>query len=162
MIVKRTGNTLTVDLASEDETARLGRGIALLLEPGLVIGLVGPLGAGKTRLARAIAEAQGVDPATISSPTYVLIHEYEGHLPVYHFDAYRLQSPQAFEDLGVADYWGGDGVCLVEWADRVRGLLPDDCWMITLEPTGPMARVVRIELPASADLVADRLVEALA
>ena len=108
-----------------------------VVEPGVVIGLVGPLGAGKTRLVRAIAEALGVDPAAISSPTFVLIHEYEGRLPIYHFDAYRLENPRAFEDLGVAEYWGRDGVCLVEWADRVRGLLPDDCWMITLEPTGP-------------------------
>jgi tRNA threonylcarbamoyladenosine biosynthesis protein TsaE len=108
-----------------------------------------------------VAEALGVDPAAISSPTFVLIHEYEGHLPIYHFDAYRLQSPQAFEDLGVAEYWGGDGVCLVEWADRVRGLLPEDCWMISLEPTGPMSRAVRIELPKSATLVADRLAEKL-
>jgi tRNA threonylcarbamoyladenosine biosynthesis protein TsaE len=161
MHVKRTGNTLTVALDSEDETARLGRAIALLVEPGVVIGLVGPLGAGKTRLTRAVAEALGVDPAAISSPTFVLIHEYEGHLPIYHFDAYRLQSPQAFEDLGVAEYWGGDGVCLVEWADRVRGLLPEDCWMISLEPTGPMSRAVRIELPKSATLVADRLAEKL-
>jgi tRNA threonylcarbamoyladenosine biosynthesis protein TsaE len=161
MQVKRTGNTLTVDLDSEEETERLGRVIALLVEPGVVIGLVGPLGAGKTRLARAVSEALGVEPAAISSPTFVLIHEYEGRLPIYHFDAYRLLSPQAFEDLGVSEYWGGDGVCLVEWADRVRGLLPEDCWMISLEPTGPMARAVRIELPTSAAPVADRLAEKL-
>jgi tRNA threonylcarbamoyladenosine biosynthesis protein TsaE len=161
MNVKRTGNTLIVDLDSEDETARLGRIIAGVIAPGVVIGLVGPLGAGKTRLVRAVAEALEVDPAAISSPTFVLIHEYEGRLPIYHFDAYRLQNPQAFEDLGVADYWSSDGVCLVEWADRVRGLLPDDCWMITLEPTGLTTRAVRIELPTSAAGVADRLAEKL-
>ena len=135
--------------------------IAELVEPGVVIGLVGTLGAGKTRLVRAIAEALGVDPAAISSPTFVLIHEYDGRLPIYHFDAYRLENPQAFEDLGVADYWGGDGVCLVEWADRVRGLLPDDCWLITIELTGPMSRTVRIEIPASAAVIIERLAERL-
>jgi tRNA threonylcarbamoyladenosine biosynthesis protein TsaE len=161
MNVQRTGNTLTVILDSESETARLGRALAELVEPGIVVGLVGPLGAGKTRLARAISEALDVDPAAIASPTFVLIHEYDGRLPVYHFDAYRLASSQAFEDLGVADYWDGAGICLVEWADRVRGLLPDDCWMITLEATGPRARVARIEFPPSAAHVIERLVEAL-
>jgi tRNA threonylcarbamoyladenosine biosynthesis protein TsaE len=159
MRVKQSGNIVTVAVDSEDETARLGRAIAARVAPGVVIGLIGPLGAGKTRLARAIAEAQGVDPAAISSPTFVLIHEYEGRLPIYHFDAYRLPDAQAFEDLGVADYWGGDGVCLIEWADRVLGALPDDCWMITVEPTGPDARLVRIELPCGA--VAHQLAEEL-
>jgi tRNA threonylcarbamoyladenosine biosynthesis protein TsaE len=161
MDVKRTGNSLTFHLDSENETARLGRIIAELVEPGVVIGLIGGLGAGKTRLVRAIAEALGVDPAAISSPTFVLIHEYEGRLPIYHFDSYRLENPQAFEDLGVADYWGGDGVCLVEWADRVRGLLPEDYWLITLEQTGPMSRTVRIEIPASGALFIERLIERL-
>jgi tRNA threonylcarbamoyladenosine biosynthesis protein TsaE len=160
MVVNKTGHTLAIEVESEEETARLGRALAQVVYAGVVIGLVGPLGAGKTRLARAISEALEVDPAAISSPTFVLIHEYEGRLPVYHFDAYRLLSSRAFEDLGVADYWGGAGVCLVEWADRVRGMLPDDCWMITLEPTGPTARVVRIELPSAAQAV-DRLAEAL-
>ena len=153
---------LTIRVESEAETARLGCAIAALAKPGLVLGLVGPLGAGKTRLARAIAEALGVDPAAISSPTFVLIHEYEGRLPVYHFDTYRLESSQAFESLGVTDYWGGDGVCLVEWADRVRALLPDDCWIIMLEPAGPSARVVRIELPGSDATLVDRLAQELA
>jgi tRNA threonylcarbamoyladenosine biosynthesis protein TsaE len=161
MILQRTGNTLKVDLESEDETVRLGRALAELVEPGIVIGLVGPLGAGKTRLVRAIAEAQGVDPVAISSPTFVLIHEYEGRLPIYHFDAYRLQTPQAFEDLGVTDYWGGAGVCLVEWADRVRGLLPDDCWMIRLEPLGPTTRAAWIEFPSSIASITDQLAEKL-
>jgi tRNA threonylcarbamoyladenosine biosynthesis protein TsaE len=161
MNVTRAGNALAVEVDSEDETAQLGGVIAELVEPGSVIGLVGTLGAGKTRLVRAIAEALGVDPAAISSPTFVLIHEYDGRLPIYHFDAYRLESLQAFEDLGVADYWGGDGVCLVEWADRVRGVLPDDCWIITLELTGPVSRTVRIEVPALAAVIIERLAERL-
>jgi tRNA threonylcarbamoyladenosine biosynthesis protein TsaE len=152
---------VAIELASEEETARLGRAIAELVEPGTVIGLVGPLGAGKTRLVRAIAEALGVDPVAISSPTFVLIQEYDGCLPVYHFDTYRLPSPEAFEDLGAADYWN-DGVSLVEWADRVPGLLPERRWTIALEPTGPTARRARIELPPSRPDLADRLAVRLA
>jgi len=157
MHVTRSTDGLLIDLESEDDTTRLGRGIALLVEPGVVIGLVGPLGAGKTRLVRAIAEALEVDPGAIASPTFVLIHEYEGRIPIYHFDAYRLKTPAAFEDLGVAEYWSLGGLCLIEWADRVRGLLPPDCWMITLEPTGPTSRSARCELPRSARGLIDRL-----
>src|SRR6516165_5992323 len=93
MKVKASDGDLAIELGSEDETALLGRAIADVVEPGVVIGLVGPLGAGKTRLVRAIAEALGVDPDAISSPTFVLIQEYDGRLPVYHFDTYRLMSP---------------------------------------------------------------------
>ena len=124
MLVTKTSHALTIAIESEEETRHTGLACGnRLSRRGYWSG--GSLGAGKTRLARAIAEALGVDPGAISSPTFVLIHEYEGRLPVYHFDAYRLQSPRAFEDLGVGDYWDGAGVCLVEWADRVRELLPD-------------------------------------
>ena len=162
MRVARSRDGLDVQLASEEDTARLGRALADLVQPGMVIGLVGPLGAGKTRLVRAIAEALGVDPEAISSPTFVLIQEYDGRLPIYHFDAYRLPTHEAFEDLGVADYWDSGGVSLVEWADRVRELLPDDCWTISLCPTGPSARSVRIDLPPRHYHLADRLAEHLA
>lgn len=141
-----------VDLASEAETERLGRAIAESVPPGTVIGLVGGLGAGKTRLVRAIAEALGVDPAAISSPTFVLIHEYDGRMPVYHFDVYRLKSPAEFEDLGLAEYWDGGGLCLVEWADRVRELLPEDAWTVAIEQVpeiGPSARRVWIDPPTA-------------
>jgi tRNA threonylcarbamoyladenosine biosynthesis protein TsaE len=157
MNVAKLANGLSIDLASESDTEVLGSALADVVEPGVVIGLIGPLGAGKTRLVRAIAEALGVDPGAISSPTFVLIHEYHGRLPVYHFDAYRLPNAEAFEELGVADYWNGSGVCLVEWADRVAQLLPENCWMITLEPAGASERTARLELPLAASALVDAL-----
>src|SRR6516162_1329803 len=118
MRVERTDETgLTIEIASEADTERFGRALAEVVRPGQVIGLVGTLGAGKTRLVRALAEALGVDPRAISSPTFVLIHEYEGRIPVVHCDVYRLGSPDEFDALGVADYWSERGVFLVEWAD---------------------------------------------
>ena len=87
----------------------------------------------------------------------MLIHEYEGSIPVFHFDAYRLESPQAFEDLGVADYWSAGGICLVEWADRVLGLLPRDTWLVRIDPVDPTRRRVVIELPEPALAVTDEL-----
>lgn len=158
MIVARPdAGIIEVSLDSEEETARLGQAIAEVIEVGTVIGLIGPLGAGKTRLTRALAEALGVDAGAISSPTFVLIQEYEGRVPVHHFDTYRLTSPSAFEDLGVAEYWNA-GVSIVEWADRVAEWLPPDRWTITIEPTGPTSRRARIELPPG---TADRLAEAI-
>ena len=147
MIVETTEDGLRVTLHSEEETERLGRAIAGIAEPGMVIGLIGTLGAGKTRLVRAIAENLGVDPTAISSPTFVLIHEYEGTMPIFHFDVYRLGSPGEFEDLGAADYWQAGGLCLVEWADRVRELMPPTAWFITIDLLDATARQARIRVP---------------
>src|SRR5881227_3833247 len=146
MHVERTGETtLTIEVASEGDTERLGRGLAELARPGLVLGLVGTLGAGKTRLVRALAEALEVDPRAIASPTFVLIHEYEGRMPLYHFDAYRLDGPDDFDALGASDYWSeGDGLCLVEWADLVADRLPRASWWARIESTGPTGRRVLV------------------
>jgi tRNA threonylcarbamoyladenosine biosynthesis protein TsaE len=141
---------LTVRVASEAETERLGRAISARVHPGLVIGLIGPLGAGKTRLVRAIAEALGTPPEAIGSPTFVLIHEYAGRLPIYHFDTYRLRNPDEFEAIGASEYFDGDGVCLVEWADRVADLLPKGAWIIRIEPDGEGRRFTMTMDPGSA------------
>ncbi len=147
-------NIMRIDLDSEEETDLLGRALAGTILPDTVIGLVGPLGAGKTRFARSIATALGVESEAISSPTYVLIHEYEGRLPVFHFDAYRLGGPAPFEALGVADYWEAGGVCLVEWANLVAEVLPESTWYVTIEPISETSRRVTITGPDPEILVA--------
>lgn len=148
--------------ASEAETARLGAVFADSLQPGSVVTLVGTLGAGKTRLVRAVAEAAGVDRRAIGSPTFVLVHEYAGRWPIYHFDAYRLPGVQEFVDLGALEYFASDGICFVEWADRIAEALPDDHVRIEITPTGEASRefVFVAHGPKSAAIVAhvaDRL-----
>src|SRR6266403_4305588 len=100
-------------------TEALGRRLGGVLFGGAVVALIGPLGAGKTHLVKAIAEGLGIaNPAVVNSPTFVLIQEYEARLPIYHFDAYRLRAEAEFADLGAHEYLQGSGVCLIEWADR--------------------------------------------
>jgi tRNA threonylcarbamoyladenosine biosynthesis protein TsaE len=130
------------DLAA---TVAFGHRLAELLFPGAVVALIGPLGAGKTRLVRAIAEGVGSDGRRVSSPTFALVHEYPGRMPIYHFDTYRLPDEAAFVDLGVDEYFAGDGVCLIEWADRVENMLPAEHLRITITPTGETSRRFEIE-----------------
>jgi tRNA threonylcarbamoyladenosine biosynthesis protein TsaE len=149
---------LSVEVAAPEETAALGRRLGELLFPGAIVALVGQLGAGKTFLVRAIAEGLGVpDSRIISSPTFVLIQEYQGRLPIYHFDTYRLKTPAEFADLGVHEYFQSQGVCLIEWADRVPGILTTARLTIALEPTGETAR--RIVLTASGTRYEEVLIE---
>ena len=119
--------TCSIPIADLAATEAFGRQLGALLFPGAVVALVGPLGAGKTHLVRAIAEGLGVrNPAAVNSPTFVLIQEYAARLPIYHFDAYRLSGPREFAELGASEYFDGDGVCLVEWADRVEAAIPTE------------------------------------
>ena len=134
------------DLPSLAATELFGRRLGALLFPGAVVALIGPLGAGKTHLARAFAEGLGiVDSRVVTSPTFVLIQEYMGRLPIYHFDAYRLKSEADFDDLGTQEYYESGGVCLIEWADRVPSSLPPEHLRITLEPTGLTSRRALLE-----------------
>lgn len=129
------------DAADEAATAELGRRLAKVLFPGAVVALIGQLGAGKTCLVRAIAEGLDIaDSRAVSSPTFVLIQEYSARLPIYHFDAYRLQNEAEFFDLGAHEYFQGQGVCLVEWADRVLGCMPAEYLQIRIGVTGTASR----------------------
>jgi tRNA threonylcarbamoyladenosine biosynthesis protein TsaE len=138
--------SITLALPDLAATTALGRRLGQLLFPGAIVALVGPLGAGKTHLVRAVAEGLGIaNSRVVSSPTFVLIQEYAARLPVYHFDAYRLRSAAEFLDLGANEYFEADGVCLVEWADRVVGVLPPEHLRITLAVTGETARQAILE-----------------
>src|SRR5580692_6646938 len=138
--------TRTIHLPDLAATQEFGRRLGRLLFPGAVIALVGPLGAGKTHLTRAVAEGLDVpDSRLVTSPTFVLIQEYPGRLPIYHFDAYRLSGAAPFADLGVHEYLEGEGVCLIEWADRVEACLPEEHLRICLRVTGETARKAVVE-----------------
>ena len=98
------------------------------------------LAAGKTRLVQAIAAAAGVDRRAVLSPTFVLIHEYRGRLPIFHFDAYRLSGEAEFQRLGPDEYFDAGGWTFIEWADRVRPALPAEHLVIRIEATGETSR----------------------
>ena len=136
----------TIGLPDLAATEAFGRRLADQLFPGAVVALIGPLGAGKTHLVRAIAQGLGVaDGRIVTSPTFVLIQEYAGRMPVYHFDAYRLRGESDFIDLGVHEYFEGDGVCLVEWADRAAGVLPVERLRVELTVVSETARCATID-----------------
>lgn len=138
--------SLTLDLPDPAATTVFGHRLARLLFPGAVVALAGPLGAGKTYLVRAIAEGLGIaDSRAVSSPTFVLIQEYAARLPIYHFDAYRLRTEAEFFDLGAHEYFESEGVCLVEWADRVPACLPTGHLRIAIDVTGETTRRMRVE-----------------
>lgn len=133
-------STLEFHSSSEAETAEFGRTIAGVLQPGMTIALVGDLGAGKTRFVRAVCAGLGIDEADVTSPTFVLIQEYDGRWPVYHFDTYRLRDLDEFLELGPEEYFDSDGICMVEWADRVAEALPADHLRVEIAITGETSR----------------------
>ena len=124
---------MIIETHSEEETLRLGRRLAQKAEPGQVFSLVGDLGVGKTVLTKGMAEGLGITEP-VSSPTFTIIQIYEeGRLPFYHFDVYRISCLEEMDEIGYEDYFYGDGVCLVEWANLVEELMPEHTVWITIE-----------------------------
>lgn len=115
-----------------DETIALGKRLGSFLKKGDVIALQGSLAAGKTTITKGIAQALGVAD-TITSPTFCLISEYQGKIPLYHFDVYRLQGADDFANLGADDMIYGDGVCLIEWSEKIMDELPKKTIVVRLE-----------------------------
>ena len=132
--------------SSADETIKFGEKLGRLLAAGHVIALVGELGAGKTTLVKGIVQGLGVkDRRAVKSPTFSLIHKYEGRIPIFHFDAYRLEGVQDMLDIGSDEIISGNGVSIIEWADRVPGCLPEEYLMITLTSISKNERCIEVQ-----------------
>lgn len=122
-----------VIIRNEADTKRFGHVLAKDLKPGTVLALMGDLGTGKTTLTKYIAEGLGVQEM-LTSPTFTIVREYHsGRLPLYHFDVYRLESAEDLFEIGAEEYFYGGGVSIVEWADRVAEILPDETLCIFIE-----------------------------
>ena len=119
---------------SPAETRALGEKLAHLLLPGDVLLLWGDLGAGKSELTRGIAKGLGI-AGPISSPSFTIMNVYDdGRIPLYHFDWYRLQSSEELYEMGMDEYFGGDGVAVIEWPGQCPDAIPEKCLSITIEP----------------------------
>jgi len=110
---------------SQDETCALGRKLGELLKAGDVVCLVGDLGTGKTAFTKGIAEALGIS-GYITSPTFTFVNEYQGRLPMFHFDVYRIGEPEDLFEIGFEEYLERDGVVIIEWADMIKDILPSE------------------------------------
>lgn len=130
---------------SAQETVDLGEKIGTLLKSGDVIAMTGTLAAGKTTITKGIAKALGITDV-VTSPTFCLISEYEGtKMPLYHMDVYRLDGPEDFINLGVEDMLDGDGVCIVEWSEKVSSELPKRTIKIEITPLEDGSRQIKID-----------------
>ncbi len=124
---------MIIETNSEQETYAYGSSLAQHAAPGQVFALIGDLGVGKTVLTKGLAAGLGITEP-VSSPTFTILQEYEeGRLPFYHFDVYRIADPEEMDEIGYEDYFYGDGVCLVEWANLIRELMPENTVWITIE-----------------------------
>ena len=136
-----TASIITLD---ERETARVATELAERLEPGSVVGLQGGLGLGKTVFAKALAAAFGVEE-TVTSRSYTLVAEYEGRLPFFHADLYRVRSASEVETLGLEEYFDRGGITVVEWCDRVPEAVPPDAVVVSFELNDDGTRRITIE-----------------
>ena len=124
---------MQIESFSEKDTCELGRKIGEKAGPGQIYTLDGDLGVGKTVFTKGLARGLGIREP-VNSPTFTIVQEYrDGRLPLYHFDVYRIEDPEEMEEIGYDDYFFGEGVCLIEWAEKIRELLPEKVIRITIE-----------------------------
>ena len=135
---------LTFRTNSAEETIQLGQKIGKLLKKGDIIAMQGTLAAGKTTITKGIAKALGITD-TITSPTFCLISEYYGTMPLYHFDVYRLEGTEDFINLGADDMLYGDGVSIIEWSEKIMEELPSRTIILRLTPQEDGSRLIEIE-----------------
>ena len=135
---------ITLTTKTAEETIALGKKIGNLLRKGDVIAMQGTLAAGKTTITKGIARALDISD-TITSPTFCLISEYYGKMPLYHMDVYRLDGNEDFENLGTDDMLYGDGVSIIEWSEKIMDLLPKNTIVLKITPQEDSTRKIEIE-----------------
>ena len=118
---------------SVEETLEIAENYSKTVKPGDVICLKGDLGAGKTHFVKGFVRGFGIPQSEVSSPTFTIINEYHGELSVYHFDCYRLEDPGEALEIGAEEYFYGEGVCIVEWPERILNILPAEVKNITIK-----------------------------
>jgi len=143
---------MTIVSNSESETVLEGEKLGKRLEPGAVVALHGGLGAGKTAFTRGIAAGLGIG-MNVSSPTFTIVNEYPGKVPLFHFDMYRLESDSELFDIGWDDYLERGGVCVVEWSEKVPGAFLPDTVVVKFENLGGDSR--RLEVTAQPGMIPD-------
>lgn len=136
--------TLQFTTKSAEETISLGKKIGSLLKPGDIIAMTGTLAAGKTTITKGIALALGVTE-TITSPTFCLISEYEGKMPLYHMDVYRLDGAEDFANLGADDMLYGSGVCIIEWSEKIQEEIPSKSIFLDIQTKNENERLITIK-----------------
>jgi tRNA threonylcarbamoyladenosine biosynthesis protein TsaE len=135
----------TLELSTLKQTVALGNALGKTAEPGDIITLEGTLGAGKTTLTQAIGRGLEIDPGIyITSPTFSLMHEYQGRLPMYHLDLYRLGSEDEIEALGFNEYIYGKGLSVIEWAERLGDMMPFERLHIQISISGDESRTAQL------------------
>ena len=145
--------TLNVTTDSPASTKKVGRLLAKFLGPGRVLALSGELGSGKTTLVKGIAKGLGVSSeSAVSSPTYTLIHEYQGRQKIYHLDWYRLPFVSGPDAEFAEECFSSPAVTVIEWPERGKRSLPKDAWKISIEHQGPAKRLFRFTFPAGTEL----------
>ena len=135
---------LTFTTSSAEETITLGEKIGRLLKKGDIIAMQGTLAAGKTTITKGIAKALGITD-TITSPTFCLISEYQGTMPLYHLDVYRLDGTEDFINLGTDDMLYGDGVSIIEWSEKIMDELPSNTIVLKITPQDDGKRLIEID-----------------
>ena len=122
-----------IDSFCAKDTYELGEKIGQMAKPGMVISLTGDLGVGKTVFTQGLAKGLGIEEP-VNSPTFTIVQVYEeGRLPLYHFDVYRIGDIEEMDEIGYEYYFYGEGVCLIEWADLIREILPEQMCRVTIE-----------------------------
>jgi tRNA threonylcarbamoyladenosine biosynthesis protein TsaE len=132
---------------SPEDTLAIARALGEALRPGDVVALTGDLGAGKTLFCKGVGEALGIPPDRILSPTFTIVTEHEGPVPLTHIDVYRLSGAREADEIGMREILSGDAVCLVEWAEKIGELLPKDCIRVKFTISDGDRREISVDAP---------------